>query len=153
FGSLYQLEGDELKEELEELERGGIFRTLGIRNLLEGDFFKWYTRVWDDDVASAVRMVLDRLKDYDPAALEVSPEQTRDLLKKLYHRLFPREIRHDLGEYYTPDWLAEYLLNQLDYTGDPEKRLLDPACGSGTFLVLAIKRLRDRLARSELSEA
>ena len=51
-------------------------------------------------------------------------------------------MRHDLGEYYTPDWLAEHVLNELAYAGDPDKRLLDPACGSGTFLVMAINRIR-----------
>ncbi len=51
-------------------------------------------------------------------------------------------MRHDLGEYYTPDWLAEHVLNELGYEGDPDKRLLDPACGSGTFLVIAINRIR-----------
>ena len=34
-------------------------------------------------------------------------------LKKLYQYLVPKQLRHDLGEYYTPDWLAERLLNQL----------------------------------------
>jgi len=56
--------------------------------------------------------------------------------------LFPKSVRHDLGEYYTPDWLAEHVLNELGYEGDPDKRLLDPACGSGTFLVMAINRIR-----------
>ncbi|HXG65171.1 MAG TPA: N-6 DNA methylase, partial [Blastocatellia bacterium] len=51
-------------------------------------------------------------------------------------------VRHDLGEYYTPDWLAEHVLNELGYVGDPDKRLLDPACGSGTFLVMAINRIK-----------
>ncbi|GJQ27290.1 MAG: SAM-dependent methyltransferase [Phycisphaerae bacterium] len=152
FGSMYQLNDDDLKREMEELERGGIFRTLGIRNFLEGDFFKWYLYTWDASVAQAVRTLLDRLKDYDPGTLEVSPEQARDLLKKLYHRLMPREIRHDLGEYYTPDWLAEHVLNELGYEGQPDKRLLDPACGSGTFLVLAIKRLRERCFREGMNE-
>jgi SAM-dependent methyltransferase len=72
----------------------------------------------------------------------VDPEETRDLLKQLYQNLMPRRLRHDLGEYYTPDWLAERLLNQLGVDGDPGKRLLDPACGSGTFLVLTIKRIK-----------
>ncbi|MGQ9823285.1 MAG: N-6 DNA methylase, partial [Thermogutta sp.] len=152
FGAMYRLDDDELKRELEELERGGIFRTLGIRNFLEGDFFKWYLRAWSPDVANAIRTLLERLKDYDPGTLEVSPEQARDLLKKLYHRLMPREIRHDLGEYYTPDWLAEHVLNELGYEGQPDKRLLDPACGSGTFLVLAIKRLKERCFREGMNE-
>lgn len=34
------------------------------------------------------------------------------------------------------------MLNELEYVGDPDKRLLDPACGSGTFLVMAINRIR-----------
>ncbi len=152
FGSMYRLDDDELRREMEELERGGIFRTLGIRNFLEGDFFKWYLRAWNADVARAIRTLLERLKDYDPGTLEVSPEQARDLLKKLYHRLMPREIRHDLGEYYTPDWLAEHVLNELGYEGQTDKRLLDPACGSGTFLVLAIKRLKERCFREGMNE-
>ncbi len=152
FGSMYQLDDDSLRREMEELEHGGIFRTLGIRNFLEGDFFKWYLQTWDDEVARAVRTLLERLKDYDPGTLEVSPEQARDLLKKLYHRLMPREIRHDLGEYYTPDWLAEHVLDELGYEGQTDKRLLDPACGSGTFLVLAMKRLKDRCLREGLNE-
>ncbi len=50
---------------------------------------------------------------------------------------FPAQrVRHDLGELYTPDWLAEYLLDRLEYNGNPDVRLLDPACGSGTFLVM-----------------
>lgn len=80
--------------------------------------------------------------------LDIDPDGTRDLLKKLYQNLMPKELRHDLGEYYTPDWLAEQVLNQL-HSGTPEKsprspdeRLLDPACGSGTFLVLHIRDVR-----------
>ncbi len=152
FGSLYRLDDAHLLREMEELERGGIFGKLGIRNFLEGDFFKWYLYSWDGSVADAVRTLLERLKDYDPGTLEVSPEQARDLLKKLYHRLMPREIRHDLGEYYTPDWLAEHVLNELGYEGQTDKRVLDPACGSGTFLVLAIKRLKERCFREGFNE-
>ena len=51
-------------------------------------------------------------------------------------------MRHDLGEYYTPDWLAELVLDELGYDGNPDKRLLDPACGSGTFLVMALNRVK-----------
>jgi SAM-dependent methyltransferase len=59
-----------------------------------------------------------------------------------FQRLLPRSLRHRLGEYYTPDWLAEFLLDELGYEGDPRRTLLDPACGSGTFLVAAISRIR-----------
>jgi hypothetical protein len=149
FGSLYSLDNEALEKEIKELEHGGLFRRLGIRNFLEGDFFRWYLEAWNDDVADAIRLLVTRLKDYDPGTLEVNPEAARDLLKRLYHYLMPGELRHDLGEYYTPDWLANRLLNQLGYNGDPGKRLLDPSCGSGTFLILAIKRLKDRCLGKE----
>lgn len=83
-----------------------------------------------------------KLSDYEPATSKLEPEQTRDLLKKLYQFLVPKKIRRDLGEYYTPDWLAELLLRETEYGGDPTKRFLDPACGSGTFLILALKKIK-----------
>lgn len=126
---------------LQNMERGGLFAELGIKNFLEGDFFGWYLDIWDDSLFAAFQRLIGDLANYSLVTLDVDPEETRDLLKQLYQNLVPRELRHALGEYYTPDWLAERLLNQLGYEGDPKIRLLDPACGSGTFLVLAIKRV------------
>jgi SAM-dependent methyltransferase len=131
-----------LKRELEELEQGGVFHTLGITNFLEGDLFAWYLAAWSEPVEKLVRAMVTKLDLYNPGTFSEDPAQSRDLLKKLYQQLFPKSVRHDLGEYYTPDWLAEHVLNELGYEGDPDKRLLDPACGSGTFLVMAINRIR-----------
>ncbi|MDH7577333.1 MAG: N-6 DNA methylase [Bacillota bacterium] len=149
-------EGDELKEAFAEMERGGLFREYGIRNFLEGDFFGWYLAAWDGDIEGAVSQLVQRLAEYDPGALELAPENARDLLKKLYHNLLPREIRHTLGEYYTPDWLADRLIRVTLGTadlGNAAKRVLDPACGSGTFLVLLIKHIRERAARNKKDPA
>ncbi|MDI6756359.1 MAG: N-6 DNA methylase, partial [Thermodesulfobacteriota bacterium] len=73
------------------------------------------------------------------------PDWTRDLLKNLYELIVPKKLRHDLGEFYTPDWLAGYLIERSGYQGDPSVRFLDPACGSGTFLVEAINRVIQNL--------
>ena len=131
-----------LREEMQALEQGGIWAQLGITNFLEGDLFSWYLPAWDDVLAGIVRSMVTEMDRYDPTTLSVDPAESRDLLKKLYHHLFPKSVRHDLGEYYTPDWLAEQTLDELGYDGDPDKRLLDPSCGSGTFLVMAINRVR-----------
>jgi SAM-dependent methyltransferase len=162
------LAGDALRHELRNLESGGFFRTLGLKNLLEGDFFAWYLDAWDASVEAALGQVLQRLADYNPVTVQDDPHSARDLLKKLYHYLLPREIRHDLGEFYTPDWLAEHLLAQLDEPlfqmpksgHEPAavsplspKRLLDPACGSGTFLVLAARALKANCQQAGLAEA
>lgn len=158
FGELISADSNTLHRRLRELEEGSIFRYYGLTNLLEGDFFAWYLFAWDKPVEDAIRELLKRLDEYDPATLSIHPEESRDLFKKLYHYLLPREIRHNLGEYYTPDWLAQRLLNQVDsefFAADPQEserwlrekllntRWLDPACGSGTFLVLIIARMKE----------
>lgn len=142
------LNSEEFKEKLARLEDGGIFRSdpLNIRNFLEGDLLSWYLNDWNASIEKAVRDIVARLNQYDPETMELVPDETRDILKKLYQFLVPKQIRHDLGEYYTPDWLAERCLNQAGYgPGEKEllkKRVLDPGCGSGTFLILAIKRAK-----------
>ncbi len=131
-----------LRDELRNLEQGGIWSQLGIRNFLEGDIFSWYIDAWNDSCADVIRAMTQSLDQFDPTTLSVDPAESRDLLKQLYQQLFPQSVRHDLGEYYTPDWLAELVLDELGYDGNPDKRLLDPACGSGTFLVMAVNRVK-----------
>jgi hypothetical protein len=137
------LSGELLQSRVEELEKGTWFESQGIRNFLEADFFGWYLSVWNIDIEQSIRSLARALAEYEPATATLAPEATRDLLKKLYQDVVPQELRHDLGEYYTPDWLAELLLNEMGYMGNPDHRLLDPACGSGTFLVLVIRRILD----------
>jgi len=147
---------DQLKSYLEKVEDGEIFRQLGITNLLEGDLFRWYLDVWNEPIYQATKEIVKTLSNYSLVTLDVDPDTTRDLLKKLYQQLMPGELRHNLGEYYTPDWLAERLLNMLEvgeFEGNPDKRLLDPACGSGTFLVIAIKKIREYAADKMLPES
>ncbi|MCS7206049.1 MAG: N-6 DNA methylase [Leptospiraceae bacterium] len=135
------LSDDDLKRELEDIENGGIYAKKGITNFLEGDFFRWYLDAFDSkELKDNLREIFRAISEFEPATSIIESSYTRDLLKKLYQYLVPQEVRHRLGEYYTPDWLAELLLNEIGYDGDMEKRLLDPACGSGTFLVLAIQR-------------
>jgi len=138
---LTHLSNDELKQQLEDIENGGIYAKKGINNFLEGDFFAWYLDAFNYPALPEVIKEISRtLSEFEPATTTLNPDSTRDLLKKLYQYLVPKEVRHRLGEYYTPDWLAELLLNEVGYDGNTLKRFLDPACGSGTFLVLAIQR-------------
>ena len=93
-----------------------------------------------------VGRLVDRLRETLVGYRMVPPADDGDcdLFKPLYQDLFPRPLRHQLGEYYTPDWLAGHVLDQVGYTGEPGQRLLDPACGSGTFLLLALRRRKRR---------
>ncbi|MEM4489453.1 MAG: hypothetical protein QXK88_11805 [Desulfurococcaceae archaeon] len=60
--------------------------------------------------------IVRRLADYEPITPQLEPEYARDLLKRPYQHLVPRDIRHKLGEYYTPDWLADSLLDEAGLT-------------------------------------
>ena len=62
-----------------------------------------------------------------------------DVLKILYESVITAQTRKRLGEYYTPDWLAERIVSTT-IDRPLEQRVLDPACGSGTFLFHSARR-------------
>jgi methylase of polypeptide subunit release factors len=98
--------------------------------------------------------MINKLANYSLVTLDADPNVTRDILKVLYQGLVPKKLRHNLGEYYTPDWLAERLID-MTVIGElkPGDRLLDPACGSGTFLVIAIRKIREYARKRMLPES
>lgn len=120
---------------------GAHFASIQIYNFVEEDLFFWplHPSVKKEAVRFSERM-LDQLREYDSKGFN------EDILKGLYQELVDPQVRHDLGEYYTPDWLAQLLLQRV-LPEQPEARILDPACGSGTFLFLAIRQVTERLDR------
>ena len=124
------------------LEDGDIFRQIGILNLLEGDFFAWYSdkNQWTKPLADAIKAILLILARYEEARNVFESEEVPDLFRELYQATVPRAVRSSFGEVYTPYWLAEHVLD----AAQPAVgwRTLDPCCGSGTFVIAAIARLR-----------
>jgi hypothetical protein len=128
-----------LKDRLLSLEFGSVFADAGIVNMLIGDFFSWY--VDDAEWKSfeiPIRQLVTRLSGISFDVTKKSSASTRDLFKGMYETFVPRELRHALGEVYTPDWLASHALDSLGW--HPKEDLLDPTCGTGTFLLEAIRR-------------
>ncbi|MBA4130692.1 MAG: restriction endonuclease [Hyphomicrobium sp.] len=110
---------------------GAKFDEAGIYGVVEADFFDWVTEV--EGGLAFVRTLARRLSRFDWSAVE------QDVLKVLYESVIGTETRKRLGEYYTPDWLAERIVDEV--VADPlAQRVLDPACGSGTFLFHAVRR-------------
>ena len=62
----------------------------------------------------------------------------RDLLKELYHDLIDRDDRKEFGEYYTPDWLADDVVDQV-LVKDPAR--LDAAIEAAAQTLEAVSRL------------
>jgi len=130
---------EKLKEDFVDIEEGGAFRRLGISNFLEGDFFSWYLYLWDDDISVLLQTLTEAFESYDYSIILLERDTAKDLLKNLYYELLPTTLRKNLGEFYTPDWLAEFLIEDLQPQME-DTLFLDPTCGSGTFLVMLIKK-------------
>jgi len=137
------LNSKNLKEDLRYIEEGKFFQDfLGVENYIEGGFFSWYLDVWDSEIEKLVKKILMKIIEYDSRSFVEDGWTARDLLKNLYQEIVPRRIRHDLGEYYTPDWVIELVLDEIGYDGNPKYKILDPGCGSGGFLVEIINRIK-----------
>ena len=149
---LGNLDDDQLKNRLARLESGLHFVDRGITNFLEADFFRWYLDAWSPALAGVFRNIARSMAEFEPTTPILKPEWTIDLVKKLYELIVPKKLRHDLGEYYTPDWLAQHLIKESGYDGDASKRFLDPACGSGTFLMQAIQMVKDKMVSKKRVE-
>lgn len=142
YKSLTTASPDVMRAFLSTLEDGELFRQIGILNLLEGDFFSWYAdeHQWDDIISDAIRDILTTLSRYEDTRTIFESENAVDLFRSLYEATVPQVVRSSLGEFYTPYWLADHVLE----TSKLAKgwSALDPCCGSGTFLIAAIARIR-----------
>jgi SAM-dependent methyltransferase len=110
---------------------GERFDQSGIYGVVEADFFDWVVEIEEGRVF--IRTLSRRLARFDWSAVE------QDVLKVLYESIIGAETRKRLGEYYTPDWLAHIVVEET-VDAPLTQRVLDAACGSGTFLFHAIRR-------------
>ena len=114
-----------------DLLAGTAFADAGIHGAVESDFFDWVLDAeGGPDLVERIARQVNRFRLFDVEA---------DVLKGLYESLIDPAQRHDLGEYYTPDWLAARMCERA--ISEPlTQRVLDPACGSCTFLFHAVRR-------------
>jgi SAM-dependent methyltransferase len=123
---------------------GQQFAQAGISGVIEEDFFDWIVEIPEGD--ELVRSLARRLTRFAWEDVE------HDVMKVLYESIITTDWRHRLGEYYTPDWLAACMVAET--VDDPlNQRVLDPACGSGTFLFQAVRRYLKAAAEAGISDA
>jgi SAM-dependent methyltransferase len=129
-----------VEDDPKRLLSGEAFAAAGISGAVESDFFDWVAA--DPEGEALVRRIVNHVRRFRLAEVE------SDVLKILYESLIDREERHGLGEYYTPDWLAAKIVRRA-VDRPLEQRVLDPGCGSGTFLFHAV---RNFLAEAEAAD-
>jgi SAM-dependent methyltransferase len=123
---------------------GQSFAQAGISGVIEQDFFDWVAEVPEGE--SFVRQLAKRLTRFAWQDVE------HDVMKVLYESIINADWRHRLGEYYTPDWLAEVMVAET--VDEPlTQRVLDPSCGSGTFLFQAVRHYLKAAAEAGTTDA
>lgn len=130
-----------------DIEHSELYSRAHIHGFVEEPLFSWYIDAYkqsDNDseksnIVDALKGLLTKLSSY--MMEDLTTAQTNDVLKRFYQNLVPQVLRKSLGEFYTPDWLVEVALDKV--VGNFEDlRLLDPTCGSASFLISAIRRIR-----------
>ena len=113
--------------------RSDEFRSkTGLQGVVESDFFAWPTEV--EGGLPFIKTLARRVARFD------WQQAPNDVASILYETVIPPDERRQLGEYYTPDWLARTMVREV--VTDPfEQSVLDPACGSGTFVAEAVTHL------------
>ena len=113
-----------------------------LHGVVDADLFTWPTEVDESRYLCEIARVVEQF-DWAQNATEVGPT--------LYQNVITQEERKKLGEYYTPRWLAEEITRAV--VDDPlNQRVLDPSCGSGTFIETAVEHILNHagdLSRTE----
>lgn len=138
----------------QKMEDGYSYTSMGIRNFLEGDFFSWYadSRQWSEDFWKNIKEIITTLDEYSSFSLNVKYNPV-DVFKDLYMSIIPQSIRHSMGEYFTPEWLADGVITEaLRTISNKEWSAIDPCCGSGIFIIALIKKVVGDININELSE-
>lgn len=81
-------------------------------------------------------------------------ELERDAIGSLYEDCIKIDRRKDIGQFYTRSSnLIDYMLNISNYQNENmiDKKIIDPAAGSGLFLINAIARLKEYMIANKYS--
>lgn len=104
-------------------------------HIFEHTIFCWY--VPSDFLLQEISHFFNR---YDFTSID------RDILGRVYEQFITREERKKLGQFYTPEPVIDYILDQTGYTsGIGNKKIIDISCGSGGFTTRAANRLINQL--------
>jgi SAM-dependent methyltransferase len=107
----------------------------------------WVFALSDPDLSRTVEWAMFRMARFDFLTAR------GDLLTGVYERFLDRKQRKDQGEYYTPPSIVRYVLDRLRARGlTDDEDILDPACGSGTFLIERYRQVVGEAADAGLAD-
>jgi type I restriction-modification system DNA methylase subunit len=136
----------------------GLFKGAQLQKILQSffdevlkiDYDTIYTADFIDTVAFPDdKEVIKEIEDLVKVLRQYDFSKLRDIIGPIFERLIPTDERHNLGQYFTnPDVVDIILRFCLRHEDD---KVLDPACGAGTFLVRAYqhKKLMSQFLKHE----
>lgn len=154
FKDLTETTSENLQSFFEKIEYGYAYKNNNINNFLEGDFFSWYSdkNQWNSDIWKLMKELIKIVDNYTAFSFNIT-YQPIDIFKDLYMAIIPRSIRHSMGEYFTPDWLADYVVSEsLKFIDNDNWKAIDPCCGSGIFIISLIKKIVGDVEIQELTD-
>lgn len=153
YHDLLTLDSNRLQNFFQKMEDGYSY-CMNIRNFLEGDFFSWYsdTKQWNNAFFRSITELITLVDRYSAFSLDVTFNPI-DIFKDLYMCIIPQSVRHSMGEYFTPEWLADRVISRaIELSGKTNWKAIDPCCGSGIFIIALIKRIVGNVSVRELSK-
>ena len=124
--------GQELKSRLQEYFNFGMIINPRYGIIFATDFLEGIPI--PDEVVDGIKHLIAELNKYDFSKIGY------DIVGKIFEKLIPKTERHKLGQYFTSTDIVDLILGFT--VKHPDDKVLDPACGSGTFLVRAYHRKR-----------
>jgi type I restriction-modification system DNA methylase subunit len=138
-----------------------------VESVFEQDIYYWWTQPAEEIEDSSPREIVQQdwptpVEEFGRSFVEFVIGIARfdfsnvrgDPLGELYQQYFDPKTRRALGEFYTPPDVCDYIVDSAGYGENVQyRRLIDPACGSGTFLVSALDRYKEGLDESDLPNA
>lgn len=124
-------------------------------------YYDWFNKIYDGEMFSphfcedfivdnnVYKMLVDGLYQYDFATIGA------DILGRIYENYLGNTLqelekglkwvidskeRKRFGQYYTPQYVVDYIIDNVGITRN--SKILDPACGSGAFLIKAYDKLK-----------
>jgi hypothetical protein len=103
-----------------------------------------YQAIFESDITDEIELSRDTAEvviDLTDKLTHWSFEQVPlDVVGNVLEKLVPEDARHSLGQYFTPDRLADLVIAFCVNSSDAN--VMDPTCGTGTFLIRSYDRLK-----------
>jgi len=116
-----------------------------LRNLFQKALEVDYQAIFENDITDEIELsketaqiIIELTEKLSHWSFELMP---LDVVGNVFERLIPEDARHSLGQYFTPDKLVDLITTFC--VRSPDDFVMDPTCGTGTFLIRSYDRLNN----------